>query len=297
MEAEKNITKQRLVISMQLSDLNPHIRYARIHKGIFTLRKDRSVCYDCRVFYFDNTCGTITIGNEKYDISNKTLIYLPPETHYWFHIQFQSSTTCTVLNFDLTNEHCALQESLGTVSERAFDPALVPSYTLPDELRQPIVQTLPSMEHTLTQCADHFLLQNPLYRERASALLKLVLLELIHQNRQDSSSAICNSILQYIQGHYARHTLTNKEIAKSFHYHPDYISALLRKETGKTLHQHIILYRLRMAKNLLITTQYDISEIAWRCGFCSCAYFIKQFREITGITPKQYRKQKIHTEF
>ena len=281
---------------MELSELNPHIRYARIHRAAFGIEKSISVCYDCRAFFFDHIQGSIEIAGREYDISNKMTVFLPPETHYRFRMHFREDSTCIVLNFDLTGQNRHLDQPLGTAREENFDPGLVPSYNPPEELLQPILQVTPALEHTLTQCADHFLQQVPLYREKASALLKLVLLELIHQNNRSRGSALCEAVMQFVREHYTEHSLTNREIADIFHYHPDYISALLRNETGRTLQQLLIHYRLRMAKNLLITTQYDISEIAWRCGFCSASYFIKQFRQNTGMTPRTYRSQKLHTD-
>lgn len=52
-------------------------------------------------------------------------------------------------------------------------------------------------------------------------------------------------------------------------------------------------YRLEVAENLLLTTEYTIQEIANLCGYDSCAYFIKQFKNAYHVTPYKYRKQKL----
>lgn len=281
---------------MKLSDINPHIRYAGIHKAAFRLKSSICVCYDCRLFFFDHTPGSILINGSAYKILNKTVIFLPPETEYQINIQFQKNSKVVILDFDLTNDHADLRASLGTATKTGFDKTIMPDYTLPPELPGPVVRVVPQLEHTLTQCANNFLLQNSFYRENSSALLKLSLLELIRQNTSSNQSVICEEVLSYIHEHYAESTLTNKNIAERFNYHPDHLSSIVRAETGKSLHQYLIYYRLRVAKNYLITTRYDIADIAWRCGFCSSAYFIKTFRENTGMTPGTYRRLKIHTE-
>lgn len=148
----------------------------------------------------------------------------------------------------------------------------------------------------LMQCVENFLYKNSCYREVSSAMLKLCLLEMIHENSLNDQTEVCRAVLGYIHENYASMALSNKEIAARFNYHPDHLSTLIRQETGKPLHQYLISYRLQVAKNYLLTTQYDISEIAWRCGFCTAAYFIKLFRENTGMTPKAYRRLHIHTE-
>ncbi|MBQ7971739.1 MAG: helix-turn-helix transcriptional regulator, partial [Clostridia bacterium] len=88
-------------------------------------------------------------------------------------------------------------------------------------------------------------------------------------------------------------SLTNEMIAAHFHYHPYYIRNLKKQQTGETLHQYLLRYRIRIAKNKLITTDADIGTIAWKCGFNTAAYFIKTFKTHTGLTPKQYRKKNM----
>lgn len=49
--------------------------------------------------------------------------------------------------------------------------------------------------------------------------------------------------------------------------------------------------RLRKTHKLLLTTQMNISEISYECGFSSPAYFSKSFREAYGHSPKQFREK------
>jgi len=49
---------------MELYEINPHIRYGRIHKASFKVRTDISICYDARLFFFENTEGTITVNGK-----------------------------------------------------------------------------------------------------------------------------------------------------------------------------------------------------------------------------------------
>ena len=276
---------------MKMSALNPHIRYAQLHKSAFKMHTSPSICYDCRLFYFDNITGTITVNHEKYNILNKTAVFLPPETEYELNILFKEKASFIVLNFDLTitNEHIA--SSIGTATKSTFEKSLVPDYELPPELSQPIIQNLPHIKRMLIQCVNGFIIKNTFYRENASALLKLCLLEFVKDETKIAHSRLCKDVLSYIHENYALSTLTNNDIASKFNYHPYHLSNIIKEETGKSLHQFLIYYRLRLARDLLLTTQYSISEIAWRCGFGSTAYFIKLFRQNIGMTPKEYRKQ------
>lgn len=281
---------------MQIFELNPHIRYARVHKIALHGSNDVHICYDCRVFFFDSVTGTITIEGKEYDISNKTAIYLPPETRYYFDVSFQKDGKAIILDFDLTCDNWHISSSLGTAVEQTFQKDLVPPYRLPKEFSTPIIGSMPQLDHLLTQCTDNFLLKKSFYREASSAILKLCLLEFALQESDKGHTKICEDVLTYIHKNYASTTLTNREIADHFNYHPNHLSSIIKQETGRSLHQYLIYYRLQVAKDYLLTTQFDISEISWRCGFGSQAYFIKQFRENIGVTPKVYRRQKIQPE-
>ena len=281
---------------MKLSELNPFIRYARAHLVAFRTQKEVSICYDCRIFFFDRISGSVVANGQVYELHDKSILFLPPETEYTFNILFKDRGKIIILDFDLTFHNNHLQASLGTATPHTFDPDSVPPYTLPKELSKPFIRIIPNVEHLLMQCVDNYLYKNSCYQEISSALLKLCLLEMIQKSDHTAQTDARKNVLSYIHKHYSNPSLTNKDIAAKFGYHPDHLSVLIKQETGKTLHQYLISYRLQIAKNYLLTTQYDISEIAWRCGFCTAAYFIKLFRDHTGTTPRSYRKQQIHSE-
>lgn len=281
---------------MKISDINPYIRYARLHKAYFRTKKDISKCYDCRIFFFNNVTGSVTANGKKHSILNKTAVFFPPETEYKFNVTFKENGSAVVMDFDLDNRNEILKSSIGTATVLSFDKNILPPYSAIEELSNPIVRIIPQIERMLIQCTENFIFKNQFYREKSSALLKLCLLEFIRQNSAHSQSELCEEVLSYIHDNFANSNLTNEDIAENFNYHPYHLSRIFKEETGKTLHKYLMYYRLQIAKDYLLTTKYDISEIAWRSGFCSSAYFIKIFRENIGMTPKEYRHLQIHTE-
>ena len=72
---------------------------------------------------------------------------------------------------------------------------------------------------------------------------------------------------------------------------PNYMSALVKRESGLTVLQWIDRALIREAKVLLHHTQMSVSEIAEKLGFATPSFFIRFFRQQTGQTPLQYRKQ------
>ena len=282
---------------MHISDINPHIRHAALVTETFTMRREPSICMDCRLFFFENISGSVRAGGKGYNILNNTAIFFPPETEYELNIEFHENAGFYVFNFDLTNIHRELKNGLGTPFKSEFCKNAVPSYELPEGFTEPIFRTLPHIKTILAQCINNFIIKNTFYRELSSSLLKMCILELAGGEIHSAYSELCKNVLDYISEKYIDSSLTNNEIADRFNYHPYHLSNIIKTETGKTLHQFLIYYRLLKSKELLESGNTEIAEIAWKCGFASAAYFSKQFKKEFEITPKQYRNKHRNTGF
>lgn len=68
-----------------------------------------------------------------------------------------------------------------------------------------------------------------------------------------------------------------------------YLSDLLKQETGKTALDHIHIYLIDEAKNLLLSSDNTIAETAYQLGFENPPYFTRLFKKEVGVTPNEYR--------
>jgi AraC-like DNA-binding protein len=82
---------------------------------------------------------------------------------------------------------------------------------------------------------------------------------------------------------------TVKYLAEQVHLSPGYLSDLLKKETGKNTQDHIHFYLIEEAKNILLSTNKSVNEIAYSLGFEYPQYFNKLFKQKTGKTPVEFR--------
>ncbi len=80
-------------------------------------------------------------------------------------------------------------------------------------------------------------------------------------------------------------------LASRLNLSPRYLSDLLKQETGKTALELIHFYMISEAKNMIVTGELGISEIAYQLGFENPPYFSRLFRKETGMSPKEYRDQ------
>lgn len=83
--------------------------------------------------------------------------------------------------------------------------------------------------------------------------------------------------------------LTLSDVAKEFGYSPNYLSTLIKKQTGNPFTYHVNNMRVEGAKLLLKEQPLSLREIAYSCGFEDEKYFMRVFKNITGMTPSEYR--------
>jgi AraC family transcriptional regulator len=69
-----------------------------------------------------------------------------------------------------------------------------------------------------------------------------------------------------------------------------HFSRLFKQSMGISPHQYLLQQRVEQAKQLLKNSRLAIAEIALQCGFNSQSHMGKAFRELTGMTPSQYRR-------
>ena len=278
---------------MNLSVLNPHIRYARLHLN-YIPQKERSVCYDCRFFYILRGEGILFANGEKYQISNSCAVYLPSGTRYRFDLKNPDDAKIYVFNFDLSSENSHIKSSIGTSLEKDFDEKKLIKIPDCNLFSSAIVsQGNAKIEDNVARATELFLLKTAYYQHYASSYLKLSLLEILDENRVNQGDfKLVLAVQEYIRMNYMDASISNESIAKAFSYHPYYLSRIMKSCTDKTMHEYLIDYRLHIAKSYLITSSFDITEIAQRTGFASYTYFIKTFRERVGISPLKYRKKK-----
>ena len=72
----------------------------------------------------------------------------------------------------------------------------------------------------------------------------------------------------------------------------NYLGQLFKRETGKTYSAYVTELRIEKAKEMLVSGDLSINEIAVTLGFNDYFYFLKTFKRVSGYTPKYRHYQK-----
>ena len=101
-------------------------------------------------------------------------------------------------------------------------------------------------------------------------------------------------IKNYIKQNYSDKQLSIDTIASHFCMSPHYIPKLFKKAFGISIMQYITNIRITAAKTLIQTQDMSIKNIAEAVGYADASYFSRLFKNKTGMTYTEYKKQQSH---
>lgn len=100
-----------------------------------------------------------------------------------------------------------------------------------------------------------------------------------------------NEILKYIEEHALNYNMELSTVAEYFGIPSRQISPIIRECCGMSFKEYLTSVRLKIACNMLVSTEHTVAEISERVGFFNVSYFISVFRNLHGETPSNYRKK------
>lgn len=115
--------------------------------------------------------------------------------------------------------------------------------------------------------------------------------QMISEQRQKSSVMICRRAERIINEQYMDPELSLVSVSTAISVSPNYLSALLKKDTGVTFKELLTKRRIEAAQELLLGTAMKVREIAEQCGYNDQHYFSYCFKKYTGISPNACRRK------
>ena len=227
----------------------------------------------------------VVVGNERYRLAGGALVLTPPhipqsftkvsEADLCFYTIHFSATVYGVLDFPSLY---ALAPVLQPPSERvaAFSASAA---RIVDELAaaQP--------GHTLAAAGECGRMLALLWRETVALGGGVA--------RQDVSSiaalAQLAPVFEAIRAHHAE-SLRVSDLARLVSLHPAWFSTRFKQLTGLAPARYLLRYRLERVRELLLSTDQPIHEIAALTGFQDPLYLSRQFRRLVGASPTAYRQ-------
>ncbi|MEO0896861.1 MAG: helix-turn-helix domain-containing protein [Bacteroidota bacterium] len=255
------------------------------------------ITHDCYTISLKKiVTGNLTYGRTKYDFTNGAMVFMAPRQV----LQWDNSLVFQQTGFSINFHEDFIK---GTELAHQIKKYGFFSYTINEALH-----LSPREESQMESIVDN--------------------IEIEYRNNQDEFSkdiivSHLSTLLRYANRFYERQFLHRKEISNDLlerfnHQLEDYfesgqlqakgvpsieylaekmavsrryLSDTLKKETGKTTTEHLHLYLIDEAKNILLNPNKSIAEVAYELGFEYPQYFSRLFKKKEGLSPSEYREK------
>lgn len=275
---------------MELVECTPYIRFANILR--FESQRGPSKTYDCRALYTMQGSGSIVLEGQRRPMKPGVLVLFQPGTEYI--IQPSPSLLLAVLDYDYTQTYSDTTDFLVPCPAARFLPEQAHDRILFSDfpgLNQPLyTENGAFLEAAFQNLITEFQQSRLFFHGKVSTMFKDILFDLARAMQSGGEfGGTVSRVLDYIEQNLSR-PLTNKEIGEALNYNPNYLNRLILQHTGMSLHQYLLRRRLTLAATLIHSTELPIGEIAMMLGFHSPSHFSNYFKQTTGTSPAQYRK-------
>ena len=152
-------------------------------------------------------------------------------------------------------------------------------------------------DHAVRKLLEMMVVEYADRKEDTQAVLKTLLSTLLLQiarryrvtKPKIPERSVTQEMVQYIRDHSASVTLS--DLAREFSYHPNYISSMLSRKTGKAFSRIVLEERMSRALLLIRNTTLPLEHISTMLGYSDQSNFYKAFREYYGASPRDYLHQ------
>lgn len=275
---------------MLFADIDPYIRFAEMIQ--YQSAGEEIYVRDCRFFYILSGEADLKTDGQIYRMKPNAVFYCCGGSRYCIS---SSGAELISVNFDLTQSHRSREQPYALV--RLSDAGTLPPANECLIEDQPILNQHLFLEkgiavrEMINGILDEFSTRRILYRENASAFMKMLLVQLLRSSVETASQSAkaVEQIIGCIRTHYDQ-PLTNAYFSKLTGYHEYYLNRLFVRYTGSSIHQYLLDVRISHAKKLLLNTDLPLGVIAEQTGFGSSTYFSRYFRQVNGLSPTLFRR-------
>ena len=104
-------------------------------------------------------------------------------------------------------------------------------------------------------------------------------------------SLLVRNAVQYINLHAIEGPQLN-DVADKLCVSANYLSALMRKETGSTFHEQVLEAKMAVARSMLADPRITVEEVARAVGYGNYISFYNAFKRVEKMTPTEFRNRK-----
>ena len=213
--------------------------------------------------------GCVTVNGQSFSIRPRQFVWIPPNYIHRYDCQ-SAQTICAVFSNDM-----------------------IPLFFKALEGRHFCVSVMEAGE--LFKVFEGLVQLNKDDFFRVSGYLNLILAVAFEQSRfeagKSTNSVLYQKVISYISEHYTEN-ITLSHLSKQLGYNEKYLSYTIHHLTGIHFRKLLSFYRIKHAKKFLVShSTMSVASIALESGFSAINTFQRTFKEMTGMSPLDYRRK------
>lgn len=222
---------------------------------------------------------SVTINHNSTLVKPNELVIIFPNTVHSYETKNYSYVGLLIFDTSLTGDFANQ-----LIKYKCSHPILSPKQVHPD-----IIYCIRAILHSQDEPKSLGLMKGYISVILGRAFEHLTLEKIIYNDHTD----LTHKTLLYLAEHY-KDSLTLAGLAQVLGTSKYHLSRIFSNKIGCNFNTYLNTLRIGYAQHLLANHSLSITDIAFECGFESQRTFNRTFKEISNITPSQYRKQ-MHT--
>jgi two-component system response regulator YesN len=120
-------------------------------------------------------------------------------------------------------------------------------------------------------------------------------IELVYSSQDAKKVSQIRPAINYIDANYNK-TIILADVAKASHLSISRLAHIFKEQMGITIIDYLTSVRIERAKQLLLATDQNCTEICFEVGYNNQSYFTRTFKGLVGMTPRQFKDRNQRRE-
>lgn len=236
--------------------------------------------------------GTMVFGEEEQRFSGKEFTVIPKNYPHTTNSDLDTVSCWEYLFIDVEGFLQQMYKDNSIFAERMIQRINTRALFLSEE-------KYPDLARLVRKILDIMRNTEEFYLEEAKGVLLALLVEISRLNRKESTvsngsgvklTVSISRVLDYISNHYME-PIKVKELADQIHISETHFRRLFSSYMNMGPLEYVNSVRIHTACEHLQKTDESITDIAHKCGFTTSSTFNRNFKQVMGVTPMEWRKR------
>ncbi|MDF0716305.1 AraC family transcriptional regulator [Muricauda sp. 334s03] len=239
--------------------------------------------------------GIQTVNKNHFNYRKGNLFLLTPQDIYTFNIE--TPTTFFFIRFNelyikdrVDKDNDAIKQLEYILQNASHKPGCI----LKNKNDKPLIASL--VNSILNEQANQQLYYTRISEQIINTIITVVARNIalkLPKNIKETTGEPVLEMLNYIQENiFEPKNLTAEKLSQHFNISPNYLGRYFKKQTGETLQNYIINYKIRLVETRLLHSDMRINEIAYELNFTDESHLNRIFNKYKGMNPSEFRKLK-----